>query len=63
MYMLGEKMQGVVEKLEDVRRKFGGENSDNLYYLANLKEVMEMVSYSNKNSNLASSSIQTDEKR
>ncbi len=63
MYMLGEKMQGAIEKLEEVRRKFGQENADNAYYLANLKEVIEVVSCSNKNGNLTSSSIQTDEKR
>lgn len=63
MYMLGERMQGVIEKLEEVRRKFGSESGDNVYYLNNLREVSEMVSYGNKNSNLTSSSIQTDEKR
>jgi hypothetical protein len=56
-------MQGAIEKLEEVRRKFGQENADNAYYLANLKEVIEVVGYSNKNGNLTSSSIQTDEKR
>lgn len=46
-----------------MRRKFGSEGGDNAYYLNNLREVIEMVSYGNKNSNLTSSSIQTDEKR
>lgn len=46
-----------------MRRKFGSESGENVYYLNNLREVIEMVSYGNKNSNLTSSSIQTDEKR